>query len=58
MRKHTPKLNVNLSGKMNENDAGYVGKVIALAAMLAAFAPVIWATGRALSEVITAIRWW
>jgi len=34
MRKHTPKLNVNITGKMNENDAGYVGKRLAIAGLI------------------------
>jgi len=58
MRKHTPNTDLNVSGRMNRKDAGFSGKVLALAALVAACAPVIWSIGQALSEVIRAIRWW
>jgi len=54
MRKHTPKTNLNVSGHMNRKDAGFVGKALALAVLVASFAPVILAIGKALHW----LRWW
>jgi len=58
MRKHTPNTDLNVSGHMNRRDAGFVGKVLALATLVAAFAPVIWAVGSALADVIAALSLW
>jgi len=43
MRKHTPKPFVKVTGKMNENDAGTVGKLYAIAAILFAIAALVFA---------------
>jgi len=58
MHKHTPKIDLSISGRMSQKDCGLIGKVLALAVLLAAFAPVIYASGHALANVIHAVRWW
>jgi len=47
MRKHTPDVELKLTGKMNSKDAGYVGKLIAVAVVIAA-----------IGYLIGNLRWW
>jgi len=51
MQQHTPKLDINVTGKMNAQDAGSVGKIMAVAGL-------IFATCAGLALLLHVIRWW
>jgi len=50
MRKHTPNIDLKLAGKMNTQDAGRVGKLLAVAGVIAAIGY--------LAGNLEWIRWW